>query len=102
MKMKWDDPEFNPLGLNITNPEPKLKFRAPVDWQARCLLKDRDGKDYVVATALDPIRKVPFLIQAGLGKEEPLRRLFVSTQSGWEIVEDKNAEFVALRIAEDH
>jgi hypothetical protein len=75
-------------------------FPSPILWRATLLLRDSVGRSYAVATAIDPLKKEELSVSAGSTGWVPLRRLFLSNENGWELVQDKGLQFTALRLAE--
>jgi hypothetical protein len=88
-----------PGELQVTDRAPQLVFVSPVHWRATLLLRDSAGRSYAVATAIDPLKNHELFV-AGSTDWVPLRRLFLSNQNGWELVQDEGLQFTALRLAE--
>ena len=88
-----------PVGWEVADSAPQLEFLSPIHWRATLLLRDSSGRSYAVATAIDPLTNHELFV-AGSTDLVPLRRLFLSNQDGWELVQDEGMQFTALRAAE--
>lgn len=88
-----------PVERQVADSAPHLMFLCPIHWRATLLLRDSPGRSYAVATAIDPLTSHELFV-AGSTDLVPLRRLFLSNENGWGLVQDKGLQFIALRLAE--